>query len=105
MRTIRGANSTPPGYYPCHDKKCPARKDPATGRLSGLHYHPIDPEEPCSKRSEVLKSFRCDDVGCELHFDANWAKMIELEQEDLERRRAEPPFLEIDPAILEEASQ
>ncbi len=42
MQTLRGSGPAPAGYYRCCDAKCPARREPCSGRFakSGGHYHP-----------------------------------------------------------------
>ena len=42
MQTLRGNGPAPYGFRSCFDPKCPARREPWSGRYSKAgHYHPI----------------------------------------------------------------
>lgn len=67
MQTLYGVPEPPPGFYPCYDRSCPDRKSPATGRLSGQHYHPLKKGVPCP----AVPAARCENPDCPTHATAN----------------------------------
>lgn len=40
IRSLRGSGPAPAGYYACHHgAKCPAWRNPTTGRFGSPHFH------------------------------------------------------------------
>ena len=45
LGTLRGSGPAPSGFATCRDPRCPARRDPSSGRLTavGRHFHQLPP--------------------------------------------------------------
>ena len=56
--TLRGHGPAPAGWARCLDTRCPARRDPFTGRFPSAaqwHYHPCTPAAIGEQRAQLLK--------------------------------------------------